>query len=199
MDSYRSLGRIIALQIQTASLKVDAKPRAFYTPDPIRQVEKLYVADGVIAGSVGGLEVLDVHCAVHPGSRNRGNGNMLSVVYTGHYDLMRAEFGEHLVPGIAGENILVEHAGRLTLADLEHGVAIRSPDGSLLRFDEVAVAHPCVEFSRFSLDDLEADPREVSQTLRFLDGGTRGFYCTVSSELPATIHVGDDLLVREGN
>lgn len=197
MENYRSLGRIIALQIQTASLKVDAVPRARYSPDPIRQVDRLYVADGVIAGSVDGLEVLDVHCAVHPASRNRGNGDMLSVVFTGHYDLMRAEFGDHLVPGIAGENILVEHGGRLTLADLEHGVAIQREDGSVICFDTVAVAHPCVEFSRFSLDDLEADPREVSQTLRFLDGGTRGFYVTVSSDLPATIQVGDEFLVRE--
>lgn len=197
MESYRTLGRIIALQIQTASLKVDAEPRAYYTPEPIRPVERLHIADGVIAGSVDGLEVLDVHCVAHPASRNRGNGNMLSVVFTGHYELMRAEFGTHLVPGIAGENILVEHDGRLTLDDLQHGVAIRTIDGSLIRFDSVAVAHPCVEFSRFSLDDLNADPRDVSQTLRFLDGGTRGFYCTVSSELPATIHIGDELMVRE--
>jgi hypothetical protein len=197
MAGYRSLGRIINLQIQTASLKVDAKPRSFYTPEPIRPVERLYVADGVIAGAVDGMEVLDVHCVVHPASRNRGNGNMLSVGFTGHYDLMRSEFGEHLVPGIAGENILVERSGHLELSDLEHGVAIRGADGSLIEFDQVGVAHPCVEFSRFSLNDLEADPREVSQTLRFLDGGTRGFYCTVTSGLPAVIRVGDELLVRD--
>lgn len=196
MSEYRSLGKIVGLQIQTSSLKVDGEPRRYYTPEPIRKVERLYVADGVVSGQVDGHEVLDVHCAVHPESRNRGNGNMLSVVFSGHYDLMRQEFGEHLVPGIAGENILVDYAGRLTLEDVERGLAIRDNDGNLVEFGTVSVAHPCVEFSRFSLDDLDASPKDVSKTLRFLDGGTRGFYCVVTSDLPATISAGDELLVR---
>jgi MOSC domain-containing protein YiiM len=159
-------------------------------------VERLHVADGVVSGRLNGREVLDVHCAAHPESRNRGNGNMLSVVFTGHYELMQQEFGQHLVPGIAGENILVECAGRLTLDDVQGGLAVRGDDGGLLEFGSVSVAHPCVEFSRFSLDDLEASPKDVSRTLRFLDAGTRGFYCVVTSELPAAIHIGDELLVR---
>ena len=196
MSQYRSLGRIIGLQIQTSSLKVDGEPHRYYTPDPIRKVERLYVADGVVSGKLDGQEVLDVHCAMHPESRNRDNGNMLSVVFAGHYEQMQQEFGNHLVPGIAGENILVDHAGRLTLDDVQAGLAIKGADGCLVEFGTVSVAHPCAEFSRFSLDNLDASPQDVSKTLRFLDGGTRGFYCVVTSELPATIQVGDELLVK---
>lgn len=196
MAEFRSLGQIISLQIQTSSLKVDGEPRRYYTPEPIRQVQALEVGDGTIIGEVDGEPLLDIHSANHPNSRNRGNGNMLSVVFSGHYDIMQSEFGPHLIPGIAGENIRVEHEGRLTLDDVQAGLAIERPDGTIIRFDTISVAHPCVEFSRFALDDPDASPQEVSKTLRFLDGGTRGFYGVVTSELPATIQVGDRLLVR---
>jgi hypothetical protein len=106
------------------------------------------------------------------------------------------EFGDHLVPGIAGENILVDFEGRLTLDEVETGLAIDSADGSRVELGTVSVAHPCVEFSRFALDDLDASPQAVSRTLKFLDGGTRGFYGVVTSGLPATIRAGDRLLVR---
>jgi hypothetical protein len=196
MIGYRSLGPIVHLQVQTSSLKIDGEPRRYYTPAPIRKVERLYINEGVISGLLDGHEVLDVHCALYPESRNRGNGNMLSVGFTGHYEMMQQEFGPHLVPGIAGENILVEHPGRLTLEDLQQGLAIRNDDGEIMELGTVSVAHPCVEFSRFSLDDLNADPKAVSNTLKFLDAGTRGFYGVVTSSLPATIQPGDELLVR---
>lgn len=196
MPDYRSLGSIVHVQVQTSSLKVDGEPRRYYTPEPIRNVERLYINDGVISGLLDGLELLDVHCVLYPESRNRGNGNMLSVGFTGHYEIMQQEFGAHLVPGIAGENILVEHPGRLTLEDVERGLAIRTSDGEIQEFGTVSVAHPCVEFSRFSLDDLNANPKDVSKALKFLDGGTRGFYAVATSELPAMIRPGDELFVK---
>ena len=196
MPVYRELGQIVHLQIQQSSLKIDGEPRRYYSPDPIRQVETLHIANGSITGIVDGKETLDVHCAVHPQSRNRGNGNMLSVVFSGHYRIMQKEFGDHLVPGIAGENIRVDFDGRLNLEDVDRGLAIETADGSRIELGTVSVAHPCVEFSRFALDDLDASPQAVSRTLKFLDGGTRGFYGVVTSKLPATINVGDRLLVR---
>lgn len=196
MADYRNLGSIVHLQIQTSSLKVDGQPRRYYTPEPVRRVETLQVGDGTITGAVDGEEVLDIHSAAHPDSRNRGNGNMLSVVFTGHYRIMQEEFGPHLIPGVAGENILVEHDGRVSLADLQNGLIIEQADGNLVELGTVSIAHPCVEFSRFSLDDLDASPQDVSRTLRFLDAGTRGFYGIVTSALPATLRVGDRLLAR---
>jgi hypothetical protein len=196
VPDYRSIGRIIRLQIQTSSLKVYAEPRRYYTPEPIRHVDALDVDEGRIAAVIDGREVVDVHSAVHPASRNRGNGNMLSVVFTGHYAIMRQKFGEHLADGVAGENMLVDYDARLNLSDLENGLVIQNARGDRLELGMVSVAHPCVEFSRFSLDNLDASPQEVSQTLRFLEGGTRGFYGVVTSPLPARIEVGDRLLAR---
>ena len=141
-------------------------------------------------------ETVDVHSAVHPDSRNRGNGNMLSVVFTGHYAILRDRYGEHMREGIAGENMLVEYDDRLELADVERGLAIEGADGRRIELDTVSVAHPCVEFSRFALDDRNAPSTLVSNTLKFLDAGTRGFYAVVTSPLPARIELGDVLLAR---
>lgn len=196
MSDLQLIGRIIHLQIQTSSLKVDGEPRRYYTPEPIRRVEALDVSEGRIVGLVNGGETVDVHSAAHPDSRNRGNGNMLSVVFTGHYEILRERYGEHMLRGIAGENMLVEYDRRLELSDVERGLVIERQDGPRIEFDTVSVAHPCVEFSRFALDDLDAPPKQVSETLKFLDGGTRGFYMVVTSPLPARIEVGDMLLAR---
>ena len=196
MSDYRTIGRIIQLQIQTSSLKIDGEPRRYYTPEPIRRVEALDVLEGRIAGCVDGRDTVDVHCVAHPESRNRGNGNMLSVVFTGHYEILRQRYGEHMLPGIAGENMLVEYGQRLEPSDVERGLVIEGQDGRRIEFDTVSVAHPCVEFSRFALDDLNTPPKQVSETLKFLDGGTRGFYAVVTSPLPAWIEVGDMLLAR---
>lgn len=196
MSEYRPIGRVIRLQIQTSSLKVDAEPRRYYTPEPIRTVEALDVSEGKIVGLVDGRETVDVHSAAHPESRNRGNGNMLSVVFTGHYEILRERYGEHMLPGIAGENVLVEYNRRLELPEVEHGLMIEGWDGRRIEFNTVSVAHPCVEFSRFALGSLDASPKQVSETLKFLDGGTRGFYAVVTSPLPARIEMGDTLLIR---
>ena len=196
MSAYRTIGRIIHLQIQMSSLKVDGDPRRYYTPEPIRRVEALDVSEGRIVGSVEGRETVDVHSVAYPESRNRGNGNMLSVVFTGHYEILRQRYGEHMRHGIAGENMLVEYGQRLELSDVERGLVIEGQDERRIEFDTVSVAHPCVEFSRFALDDLDAPAKQVSETLKFLDNGTRGFYAVVTSPLPARIEIGDMLLAR---
>lgn len=196
MSEYRPIGRIVRLQIQTSSLKVDGELRRYYTPEPIAVVDALDVSEGTIVGLVNGRETVDVHSAAHPESRNRGNGNMLSLVFTGHYEILRERYGEHMLPGIAGENVLVEYDRRLELSDIERGLAIEGRDGRRIEFNTVSVAHPCVEFSRFALGNLDAPPKQVSETLKFLDGGTRGFYGVVTSPLPARIETGDMLLAR---
>ncbi|CAN5640352.1 hypothetical protein BH24CHL1_BH24CHL1_17130 [soil metagenome] len=197
MAHLQPIGRITQLQIQTSSLKVEGEPRRYYTPEPIRGVEALTISEGRITGLVDGRETVDVHSAAHPESRNRGNGNMLSVVFTGHYEILRERYGEHMLQGIAGENILVEYDRRLELSDVENGLVIKGQDGRRIAFDTVSVAHPCVEFSRFALDDLNAPAKQVSETLKFLDNGTRGFYAVVTSSLPARIEAGDTLLARD--
>lgn len=204
MDGYREIGRIIRLQIQRQSLKHPLEPRPkdrrsperYYDPQHILPSDELWVTDSVAAVAQGDDYVLDVHAAAHPHSRNRGNGNMLSVGFTSHYDKMRGRFGDRMNNGIAGENILVEASGVFEVEHFQRGLAIQTRDDQTIRFEEVTVAAPCVEFSRFCLGDLYADPRSTSEALRFLDNGTRGFYAYISSDLPAMIHTDDRLLVR---
>ena len=205
MHGYREAGRIVRLQIQRQSLKHPLEPRPeagrsperYYDPQHIIEADELWVTDSVAAVALGEDYVLDVHAAAHPHSRNRGNGNVLSVGFTSHYDKMRERFGDRLTYGIAGENILVEASGTFELEDFPHGLAVETGDGELLVFDEVTVAAPCVEFSRFCLDDRYADPLSTRKALKFLDNGTRGFYAYIGSDLPATIRTGDTLLIRE--
>lgn len=204
LEGYREVGRIIQLQIQRQSLKHPLEPRPenrrsperYYDPQHILASDELWVTDSIAAVAQGEDYVLDVHAAAHPHSRNRGNGNMLSIGFTSHYDKMRERFGGHMINGIAGENILVEASGVFEVEDFQRGLAIQTRDGQTIVFDEVAVAVPCVEFSRFCLGDRYADPRPTSEALRFLDNGTRGFYAYISSGLPAMIHPNDRLLVR---
>ena len=196
MAEYRELGRIVRLQVQESSLKAGAPRRQHYDPTPIRCGDLLEVSHNSVHAVDGEHRWLDVHCAAHPESRNRGNGDMLSIGFTGHYASMRDRFGEHLIDGIAGENILVEFDDVLQLTDIEGRLSIRGDDGRTLEFARVEVAHPCVEFSRFCLADQDAPGLAVKETLQFLDGGRRGFYCFIDDDLPQQIRVGDRLLAR---
>lgn len=196
MSEWRELGRVKRLQVQERSLKVESEPLRYYDPAPIVASDVLQVADSRVTVDAAGESVLDVHCASHPESRNRGNGNMLSVLFTGHYDKMREEFGSHLVEGIAGENILVECDRVISLDDVQGGLRIEGEEARTIDFGEIAVAAPCVEFSRFCLNDREADPQTTSVALRFLGGGTRGFYAYINGGLPTEIQLGDRLLAR---
>jgi hypothetical protein len=202
--NYREIGRIVRLQIQRKTLKDPLAPRPggarsperYYDPAPILSGEMLWVADSVAAVPRGEEVILDIHAAAHPHSRNRGNGNMLSIGFTSHYDAMRDRFGDHLTNGIAGENILVETDEQFTVDDFQQGLAIVTQDTRALEFGEVIVAAPCVEFSRFCLDDRFADPRVTSDALRFLDDGMRGFYAYISSGLPLGITLGDTVAIQ---
>lgn len=185
------IGRVVRLQIQRNSLKAGERPAQYYDPAPIQPVESFLVtANGVTIDDPDG-EVLDVHHALHPQTKNRTLTNSVSIGFTSHYARMRARFGLHLHNGIAGENILVETSRDFDLAGVEHGFVIEGTDGRRVPLGMVSIAHPCVEFSRFALDDRQADPRVVSDVLRFLDNGVRGFYALVDSETPLRVEVGD--------
>jgi hypothetical protein len=196
MNDYCELGRVVRVQVQQASLKVGEERCKHYDPAPIRAGDALDLTNDSAYVVAGERRWLDVHCAAHPETRNRGNGDMLSIGFTGHYATLRERFGTHLSDGIAGENILVEYDDVLQLVDVESGLRICGDDGRVVEFARIAVAHPCVEFSRFCLADEQATTSAVKETLQFLDGGRRGFYCFIDSGLPQQVRVGDRLLVR---
>ena len=189
----REIGRIEFVQVQSDPLKATVDGVHIYLPTSLLHVESLKLtSDGIFGITAQGDEVIDAHHAHHPKSRHRGiNGISLGFIH--HYDAMRDRFGEHLVDGIAGENIIVAGPLKMPYRSIW---AIRSTSavrrGNLIQLDEVMVAAPCNEFSRFCAgQDIQA--AELKATLQFLGDGRRGYYATLNGPL-CTIHPGDTLL-----
>jgi hypothetical protein len=185
---------IVRLQVQVEPLKQGEKPHRWYDPAHIRQVGRLSVDDNGASGFVDDVRVLDAHHLAHPRSRNHGRASGLSIGFTAHYRTMREQFGEHVTDGVAGENVLVDSSHHVTVDHLEDA-ALRTRDGHTVRFDEVKVAEPCVEFSRFALGvapgEIGSGMREPLQQLR---GGMRGFYVALAE--PIELRVGDELVLE---
>ena len=193
----RELGRIVRLQIQRSSLKTGEKPRRSYDPAPLLAVDRVAVGpEGVLGESADGAWLVDVHHRAHPCTKNEDGVHGVSLGFTSHYALMHERFGERITLGCAGENIIVETTGRITVEDLDPGVALLAPDGrELVRLDVLQVAHPCRPFTGWALGGtVEADV--LKEQLQFLDGGTRGYYCRgVGSGI---VSVGDRVVVLHG-
>jgi hypothetical protein len=194
----RQIGQIKQIQVQRTSLKRGEKPQRYYDPSPILPVEQLLLTSrGVFGITAQREQFVDVHHADHPTSRHRQE-NSVSVGFTSHYRRMRERFGEHLVDGVAGENILVETSEEFSLEDLGARLAIQArQSGELAYLEDLSVATPCVEFSRFALNELMAVPAETLRgALIFLDAGRRGFYANVSVEKIYSVRVGDSVFVE---
>lgn len=174
----RVIGPLVRLQIQRSPLKTGEKPDRVYSPAPIVPLERLWVTpDGILGEAPDGAWLVDVHHRAHPATRHRDGANAISVGFTGHYGHMREQFGERVTPGCAGENLIVEAAGRLTIADLQDELALIGPDGrERLRLTVVDVARPCRPFTGWALG-RRVEPEALKRHLQFLDGGMRGFYC----------------------
>lgn len=188
--SFTTYGRIVHLQIQESSLKVGPPRARKYDPAPIRSVPRLTLTAHGASAMIDGVEVIDVHNALHPDSKNRNGINDLSVGFTANYDQMRARLGNHILYGIAGESILVEADDPPSLEDLVGGLEIETESGYWITLGEASVAHPCVEFSRFCLGPERNEPQLLKETLQFLDDGMRGFYLGLSEGEPVEIAVG---------
>ncbi len=194
LNYLRPLGKIIRLQIQRSPLKVGEKPNRHYDPSAILAVETLTLTPtGAIARLPDGAELLDVHNAAHPQTRNNDNENPLSVGFTGHYAAMRQKFGDKVVLGCAGENIIVEANGLTSLDQVAEGIAIQSK-GALVWLKGVMVAAPCKPFTGYLLDTL-VDAATLKASLQFLDNGLRGYCVSLAQAEPVTIAVGDQVFV----
>jgi hypothetical protein len=185
------IGTVVRLQVQESSLKVGDKPRR-YDPAPIRSMPAIRLDPaGVIGLAENGETILDVHNHDHPSSKNRGGENGISLGFTAHYLAMRQRFGQHVADGIAGENILIEVDRQFPLEALANGVVVEGTGGRRLELRPIIVAAPCVEFSRYALrfPDGARPDATVTEALRFLDAGMRGFYATYTGE-PAVVEIG---------
>jgi len=192
------LGEIVNLQVQPVDLKVGDRRKERYTPATMRSVPRLMVEEAGVWGlDEDGKPVPDVHHRDHPASKLRGTENAISFGLTSHYAAIRERFGEHLVDAIAGENILIAADGPVSLEEVAGGLLVETARGSVA-LGQVSVAHPCAPFSRFALGmgpDEPADLR-VTEALRYLDGGMRGFYVAYSGA-PVEIAVGDRVFAAD--
>ncbi len=184
------LGRIVRLQIQRSSLKTGEKPTRVYDTAPLLAVDRLALGpDGALGEGPGGSWLVDVHHRAHPHTKNDDGVHGLSVGFTSHYALMR----ERITLGCAGENIIVETERRIGFEDLERGVALLTADGQeVTRLEVLQTAEPCRPFSGWALGGV-VEAQVLKETLQFLEGGTRGYYCTgVGSGI---VSVGDRVAV----
>lgn len=182
------------MQIHLERIAPDASLYATPTPaDHMVPVAALRCDHRGVSGITASDELQpDVHHRDHPHSRYR-TGNDISLMATGHYERMRDRFGEHMTDGIAGENVLIDFDGVLSLDDLAPGLVIGDGDDAF-PIDAWRIAMPCAPFSRFAsrVPADEKPDKRVTNALRFLNNGMRGFYGAFPDDMPAVeIRAGD--------
>lgn len=193
MTSLTTIGPVVRLQVQRSPLKLGEGAEKRYHTAPIVAVERLILTRDGAVGVAAESQLLDVHHRKHPAGKNEDGRHGVSLGFTSHYREMRQRFGDHLTLGCAGENLIVEAESRIEPAPAARGFALLDPKGRLKGYlKDVVVAHPCRPFARFAQRQKDISAEELKTTLAFLDGGTRGFYCTFYSERePVAIELGD--------
>ncbi len=199
MMDLREIGIVARLQIQRSRLKIGQKPFRIYDTSPLLAVSQARVSpEGVIALLPDGAMLADVHHCDHPQSQHVVK-NAVSMGFTANYARMRERFGDHVVDGCAGENILIQTTEPIDLYAIERGVAIHcAVDDAELWLQNVQIALPCLEFSRYALcrPRAEEDSVDVRETLQFLSSGTRGYYTVPANHHgPITVSLGDRVFV----
>ena len=196
----RRIGKVVRLQVQRASLKVnlltgDRSDRQ-YDPAPLLAVDRMDVDSNGVTGILpSNARVIDVHNPLHIESKSTPSRNDVSVGFTSHYDSMRKRFGPHLTDGIAGENIIVECDELFDQGTLGSRLTVISNGNEVVRFDNPRAAEPCEPFSRWALRDPSLKPVDpiIGQTLKFLRNGMRGYY--TSCKTAGAIQIGDEIFV----
>ena len=187
------------MQVQPTGLIIETPEGFFYDPSRRVEVERLQITpQGIEAVTPQGERVLDIHHKDHPETRYLG-GDDVSINFTSHYAAMRAQFGEHMVDGIAGENIIIDYEQEVWLPDLNQQIIIENPDTRdrvLLEVEEFAA--PCEEFSHFAArsQDKHLSAEKLKATLQFLNNGRRGFLLVLSKgQAETAVQPGDQVYV----
>jgi hypothetical protein len=194
-EKMRVLGKVKLVQVQPSGLIIETPTGYFYDVARRVEVDRLVITSkGIEAITPKGERVLDIHHIDHP-DKAYGNDDLISIGFTSHYEAMRGRFGDHMVDGTAGENIIIEFEDEVWSEDLGECVVIENSEtGHQTLLDMVSFAAPCEEFSHFAADSqnerLPAD--ELKDTLRFLNNGRRGFLLVLrAGQEPATVQPGD--------
>ena len=198
-ETLRQLGHVKLVQVQPSGLIIETPAGYFY--DAIRrlEVDSLQITPlGIEATTPEGEHVLDIHHISHP-DKAYDNDDLVCIGFTAHYEAMRGRFGEHMVDGIAGENIIIDYAEEIWPDDLDQRLAIENQDtGQKAMLDLVSFAAPCREFSRFATQSQREDlpANKLKETLQFLGNGRRGFLLVLSEgQETAVVRRGDKVFV----
>ncbi len=195
VDEMDSLGRVKLVQLQPSGLIIETPSGYFYDASRRVEVDHMHITSkGIEATTPEGEHVLDIHHIDHP-DKAYDNNDLICIGFTSHYDAMRARFGEHMVDGIAGENIIIEYGEEVWPEDLGQQIVIENIDtGHRTLLDVVCFAAPCDEFSHFATGSQQArlPAEELKSTLQFLNNGRRGFLLVLSDgQETATVQPGD--------
>lgn len=191
VGSEEQLGAVARLQVQVAPLKQRDHGARFYDPSHIVVVDAIrFDPDGAVGLRAGYDDVVDVHNANHPRSRDVRGDRAVSVMADADYRWLRAHYGCHMTDGVAGETIMLAGGPSLRGRDLRAGLRIETGDG-VLELTHVRAATPCVEFTCHVLQRPRGSPVDatVRATLEVLDHGTRGFVAGIIGE--AVVRPGD--------
>jgi MOSC domain-containing protein YiiM len=178
VESLRELGKVKLVQLQPTGLVVKTPKGEYYDPSRRLEVEQLFIStEGIEAITPSGERVLDIHHMAHPG-KAYGNDDLVCIGFSSHYAAMRARFGEHMVDGVAGENIIIEYDQEIWPEDLGQGIVIENQvTGSRALLELVRFAAPCEEFSHYvaQSQDKRLPADKLKSTLHFLGNGRRGY------------------------
>ncbi len=199
IENRKYLGTVKLVQLQPNGLIIEKSSGYFYDETRRVEVDQLLInKKGIEATTPNGVHVLDIHHLDHP-DKEYDDDDLVCIGFTSHYDKMRERFGDHMVYGSAGENIIIENSDEVWLDDLGDQIAIENQEtGQQLLLGQVQVADPCDEFSHFVAQSQEErlPAQELKGILKFLSDGRRGFLMVLAQgQENGIVRPGDKIFV----
>lgn len=183
IEKLNLLGYVKLTQLQPTGLIINTPSGEFYDPSRRVVVDSLQISPlGIEAITPDGEHVLDIHHIDHP-DKKYDNDDLVCIGFSSHYAAMRARFGEHMVDGVAGENIIIQTEKEIWPEELGQRIGFESSEtGDITFLDVVKFAAPCEEFSHFAAQSQHKrlPAAELKATLQFLGNGRRGYLLVLS-------------------
>lgn len=199
IEKLNLLGYVKLTQLQPTGLIINTPSGEFYDPSRRVVVDSLQISPlGIEAITPDGEHVLDIHHIDHP-DKKYDNDDLVCIGFSSHYAAMRARFGEHMVDGVAGENIIIQAEKEIWPEELGQRIGFESSEtGDITFLDVVKFAAPCEEFSHFAAQSQHQrlPAAELKATLQFLGNGRRGYLLVLSDgHEPVNVQPGDRVFV----
>lgn len=199
IEKLNLLGYVKLTQLQPTGLIINTPSGEFYDPSRRVVVDSLQISPlGIESITPDGEHVLDIHHIDHP-DKKYDNDDLVCIGFSSHYAAMRARFGEHMVDGVAGENIIIQAEKEIWPEDLGQRLGFESSEtGDITFLDVVKFAAPCEEFSHFAAQSQHKrlPAAELKATLQFLGNGRRGYLLVLSDgHEPVNVQPGDRVFV----